>query len=106
MEMAMNHMPVTVWSLDAIRAGATRCGHGNSNRALVNFIRHKLTTYDAAMTATRKHRNWRELQEDLQEQTLLAIAQAYAHVPAIATEARDQLAHKLPTDNIRAWRAP
>lgn len=64
-------------------------------RIVVNFIRHKLTPYDAVMTKTRDkavvgHKGY-AMRTNMRKAILMAIARAYAHIPAIVHEARRQL---------------
>jgi hypothetical protein len=63
-----------------------------TSKIVVNFIRHKLTPYEAMMDATRvDKKNGFAQRAALRRDALKSIAAAYSHIPAIANEALRQL---------------
>jgi hypothetical protein len=62
-----------------------------SEKIVVNFIRHKLTPYDAMMDKTRGDKDGFARRAAIRQDTLKAIAIAYGHIPYVVHETHRQL---------------
>jgi hypothetical protein len=89
-------IPVTRLPKEELRTRAKReCSSLSlTDRAVVNYIRHRLSPYDKLMSQSREDRSGFEQRDIFRRAVLLAIAKTYADSSEIVEEAKRQFAEK------------